>query len=204
MRSTQRVPGATYGQSVLLQPPDPALAPAPVIRPIRPDDHARLRDSHDRLSPESRYRRFLVAKPSLSAADTRYLVEVDGCDHFALVATLPEVDGDPIVGVARFIRLPDDRESAEMAIVVGDAYQRQGLGRELVDRLAQEAVARGIRRFRATLLTENLGIRRLLEGLAAGKVEYRFLGGLTEMDLPLPGAQAPGEDCDGVVLAGAA
>ena len=190
-----------YGETVSIDAPQ---ALGVVIRPIRDDDHARLRDSHERLSPESRYRRFLAAKPQLSAADARYFVEVDGCDHFALVATRPEIEGEPIVAVARFFRLPENREAAEMAIVVGDAEQRHGLGRELVARLAEAAVARGVRRFRATMLAENLGIRRLLEDLAAGPVDYRFLGGLLEMDLPLPGAETAGADCGGAVLADAA
>ena len=78
------------------------------IRPIGPDDHERLRASHARLSPESRYRRFLATKPELTSADARYLVEIDGSDHFALVATLPDEPDEPIVAVARYIRLPDD------------------------------------------------------------------------------------------------
>ena len=78
------------------------------IRPIGPDDHERLRASHARLSPESRYRRFLATKPELTSADARYLVEIDGSDHFALVATLPGEPDEPIVAVARYIRLPDD------------------------------------------------------------------------------------------------
>jgi RimJ/RimL family protein N-acetyltransferase len=182
-----------------LDPPaPPALArPEIVIRPIRGDDHMRLRDSHDRLSPESRYRRFLASKPQLTAADTRYLVEVDGCDHYALVATLPEMPGAPIFAVARFIRFPDNREVAEMAIVVGDDHQRLGIGTEIVAQLGRAAVARGVRRFRATMLTENLGIRRLLEGLAVGPVEYRRLGGLAEMEITLPGADHAGADCGG-------
>jgi RimJ/RimL family protein N-acetyltransferase len=169
--------------------------PEIVIRPIRGDDHGRLRDSHDRLSPESRYRRFLSSKPQLTVADTRYLVEIDGCDHYALVATLPGVEGAPIVAVARFIRFPDDREVAEMAIVVGDDHQRRGVGTELVNRLARAAVERGVRRFRATMLTDNLGIRRLLEDLAVGPVAYRRLGGLAEMEITLPGADRAGADC---------
>jgi RimJ/RimL family protein N-acetyltransferase len=168
--------------------------PEIVIRPIRGDDHGRLRDSHDRLSPESRYRRFLSSKPQLTVADTRYLVEIDGCDHYALVATLPGVEGAPIVAVARFIRFPDDREVAEMAIVVGDDHQRRGVGTELVNRLARAAVERGVRRFRATMLTDNLGIRRLLEDLAVGPVAYRRLGGLAEMEITLPGADCGSGD----------
>jgi RimJ/RimL family protein N-acetyltransferase len=188
-----------YVRGVQLRPLDPPapLPPEIVIRPIRSDDHVRLRDSHDRLSPESRYRRFLSSKPQLTAADTRYLVEVDGCDHYAIVATLPELPGEPIFAVARFIRFPDNREVAEMAIVVGDDHQRQGIGTEMVAQLGEAAVARGVLRFRATMLTENLGIRRLLEGLAVGPVDYRRLGGLAEMEITLPGADQAGADCGG-------
>jgi RimJ/RimL family protein N-acetyltransferase len=187
----------TYVRYVSLRPETDG---AVWIREIRHDDHDRLRDSHERLSPESRYRRFLAAKPQLTSADARYLVEIDGCDHFALVATLPEAEGQPIVGVARFVRLPEDREIAEVAIVVNDAYQRRGMGAELVSRLAEAAVARGVRRFRATMLSDNLAIHRVLENLAAGPIERRRLGGLSEMDLPLPGAESPGADCGAPTL----
>jgi RimJ/RimL family protein N-acetyltransferase len=182
----------TYVRVVSLRPD---LAGQVSFRPIRGDDHDRLRDHHERLSPESRYRRFLAAKPQLTSADARYLVEIDGCDHFALVATVPDAEGETIVGVARFIRVPGNREVAEVAIVVNDAYQRQGMGAELVGRLAQEAVARGVRCFRATMLSDNLGIQRLLGNLAAGPVDRRRLGGLLELEFPLPGADAPGADC---------
>lgn len=159
------------------------------IRPIRPDDHERLRTSHARLSPESRYRRFLGTKPELSPADARYLVEVDGSDHFALVATLPEEPDEPIVAVARWIRLPDDPTAAEFAIVVGDAYQRQGLAGELMTQLAHAAVARGVKRFRASMLADNLAMHRLTAKLAAGPVRRRQLGSLSEVEIELAGAR---------------
>lgn len=56
------------------------------IREIRADDGERLRASHARLSAESRYRRFLGAKPTRTEA-ARYLVQIDGREHYALVAT---------------------------------------------------------------------------------------------------------------------
>ena len=111
------------------------------------------------------------------------------------MATLPDVADQPIVAVARYIRLPESREVAELAIVVNDDYQGQGMGAELVERLARAAVARGVTRFRATMLADNVGIHRLLEGLAAGPIERRRLGGLSEMEIPLPGADAAGADC---------
>ena len=67
-----------------------------VIRPIRPDDQERLRASHSRLSPLTRYRRFMTSKPYLSAADAAYLAEIDGRSHYALVATFAPPGGEAI------------------------------------------------------------------------------------------------------------
>lgn len=159
------------------------------IRSIRPDDNERLRASHARLSPESRYRRFLATKPQLSLADARYLVEIDGSDHFALVATVPELAGESIIAVARYVRLPDDPEAAEFAVVVGDEYQRQGLAGELMARLADAAACRGIRRFRATMLADNLAIHRVVAGLAAGPIKRQQQGSISEVDFELAAAR---------------
>lgn len=156
------------------------------IRPIRADDGVRLRASHARLSPESRYRRFLGAKPTLTESDARYLVEVDGRDHVALVATAP-VDGadGEIIAVARFVRLPKP-DTAEFAIVVADAYQRRGLATELLRDLAAVATERDITRFRATMLADNIAIQRMLERLAAGEASYLRCGSVIEMEITLP------------------
>jgi GNAT superfamily N-acetyltransferase len=161
-----------------------------LIRPIRPDDGERLSASHARLSEESRYRRFLSVKPELTGADVRYLVGVDGIDHIALVATQPSVPGEPIVAVARCIRSASDPAMGEMAIVVADALQGQGVGTRLVNRLAELAVAHGITRFSATMLSDNVAIERLLTGLAVGPVTRTFHGATTELELELRGAQS--------------
>ena len=119
------------------------------IRPIRADDKARLAAGHARLSPETQRRRYLTAKPRLTAGDLRYLTEVDGHDHVALVAVLPQ-QPDFIVAVGRFVRLAGDPEAAEFAIVVGDELQGLGLGSQLAELLAQRAAAEGVKRFTAT------------------------------------------------------
>ncbi len=157
------------------------------IRPIAAADGERLRAAHGRLSPEARYRRFLAAKPELTASDARYLVEIDGSNHFALVATTT-VDGEhgAIVAVARFVRAPDEPTAAEFAIVVGDRYQRQGLAAALIDRLAAAATERGISRFRATMLSDNVAIFRLLEQLAEGDLQLVTRGEISEVELELP------------------
>jgi len=71
------------------------------VRPIRPQDAAPLRAGFERLSDESRYRRFLSPMQELSGPMLRYLTEVDHHDHEALIAV--GADGT-IVGVARSVR----------------------------------------------------------------------------------------------------
>lgn len=122
------------------------------IREIRADDKELLRAGYERLSDESRLRRFLAPKPRLTSSDLRYLTEVDGVNHYAVVALLPSGD---IIGVARWVRLVEDPQTAEAAIVVGDAYQGRGLGKQLAIELADAARARGVRRIRASILSDN-------------------------------------------------
>ncbi|HEX8204758.1 MAG TPA: GNAT family N-acetyltransferase, partial [Solirubrobacteraceae bacterium] len=81
-----------------------------------------------------------------------------------------------IVGVGRFVRLSDLPDTAEVAIVVGDEHQGQGLGRELGRRLADEARARSVRRFTATLLGDNVAAHRLFHAIS-DRLEGRVEGG---------------------------
>lgn len=153
------------------------------IRPIRSDDGTRLQTYHLGLSDESRYRRFLGVKPRLSDADARYLADVDGSDHFALVATCPT--SGQIVGVARFVRLSEQPDTAEFAVGVGDAFHRQGLAGELMRRLAAAARERGITRFRASMLADNIAIRKIMARLAVGPVEVLQRGQILELEMEL-------------------
>jgi GNAT superfamily N-acetyltransferase len=148
---------------------------AVLIRPIRPDDKQRLDAGFRALSPLSRYRRFLAPKPRLTSSDLRYLTEVDGRDHVALVA-LAAGAPDLLVAVGRFIRLADAPETAEFAIVVADSWQGRGLGRALAERLAGAARERGIRRFQALTLEDNAPVHRLIARLAR-HLEHDSQGG---------------------------
>ncbi|MCU0257872.1 MAG: GNAT family N-acetyltransferase [Solirubrobacteraceae bacterium] len=136
-----------------------------VIRPIRPDDKARLAAAMARLSDDSVRKRFLAPKPRLSGTELRYLTEIDYIDHWAEVAVLKR-DPEAIVGVARWIRDPRDPASAEAAIVVGDALHGQGLGRALGAAIADAARPRDVRRFTATMLSDNVAAQRLFAAIS--------------------------------------
>ncbi len=146
-----------------------------VVRPIRPGDKALLSEGLRRLSERTIRRRFLAAKPRFTSTELRYLTEVDGRDHIALVAVLAD-DPAGLVAVARCVRLPDRPGTAEMAIVVGDAYQGLGLGRRLAQLLADEARRTGIRRFAATMLGENEPAQRIMRTITQ-RLEGSWAGG---------------------------
>jgi GNAT superfamily N-acetyltransferase len=151
-----------------------------LVRPIEPGDKHRLVNGLRRLSEESIRKRFLAAKPRFTSAELRYLTEVDGVNHIALVALL-EDDPEQLVAVARCVRLPDRPDTAEMAIVVGDPWQNQGVGRALATTLADEALAVGIRRFAATMLGDNEAARRLMRTFARRLEEGQISGGVREV-----------------------
>jgi RimJ/RimL family protein N-acetyltransferase len=154
------------------------------IRAIRQDDGARLQAAYDRLSPESKYRRFLAPKPHLTEADTRYLVQVDGSDHVAFVAT-PAEDPESILAVGRFVRLPEDPKAAEFAVVVGEEFRREGLATGLIERLARTATEHGIARLRATMLAQNPAAHGLVRGLSQWQRHERHFGPVDEIELEL-------------------
>ncbi len=133
------------------------------LRPIRPDDKPQLAKGFERLSQDSVYKRFLSPVTALRPMDLLYLTEIDHHDHEALIA-FDRQTGDP-VGVARYVRSPDDPARAEFAVTVVDDWQRRGVGTALLRRLSQRAREEGIETFTALLLAENHEMRGLLEKL---------------------------------------
>ena len=156
------------------------------IRPLGPDDRDELRQGFERLSPESRYRRFFAPVSQLTERQLEYLTNVDQHDHVALVAVDPAT-GDG-AGVARFVRT--DGDVAEPAIVVIDDWQGRGLGGRLMDRLVERAREEGVRRFVAPVLAENVGAIRMMERV--GETTRHSAGHEVELDIVLP--DAPEED----------
>jgi GNAT superfamily N-acetyltransferase len=153
------------------------------VRPIEPGDKAGLAAAFDRLSDESRYRRFLSPHGHLSAAELRYLTEVDHHDHEGLVALAPATGEG--VGVARYVRDAGRPDSAEVAVAVADDWQGRGVGTMLLHSLADRAREEGVRRFTALMLADNEPMAHLLGDIG----ETRILDagqGAVELAVALP------------------
>jgi RimJ/RimL family protein N-acetyltransferase len=160
-----------------------------VVRPIQPDDRAELAAGMRRLSPESRYRRFFTPTSELTESQLTYLTEVDHHDHEALVAVEPGTEHG--IGVARFIRSPEDSERAEVAVAVADSWQGQGVATALLDRLAERARAEGVRRFSAEILADNRPMLELIEEVGPVTTKQRDHGSVeVEVELPPEGIGA--------------
>jgi ribosomal protein S18 acetylase RimI-like enzyme len=153
------------------------------LRLVRPEDKPLMLAAWERLSPESRYRRFFSAKTALTSEELRYLTEMDNVHHLAIGATCRRRGETVALGVARFIRLADRPDMADAAITVVDDAQRLGLGRLLLSRLVAAARERGIERFSCDVLATNEAMRRLLRSLAP--VVERSEGPMVTIELPL-------------------
>ena len=156
-----------------------------VVRPIRPDDKQLLERGLRDLSEQSAYRRFLSPKHTFSRSELRYLTEVDGENHVALVVEDPAQAVRRLIGVGRFVRLAEDPQAAEVAITVCDDWQRRGVGSLLSRELAAEAQSLGIHRFTATMASDNVPAHRLMQRLDRHLSQRHAGAGVDELVMEL-------------------
>jgi len=159
-----------------------------LIRQVRPDDKRLIAEGIERLSPESRYRRFFRPLDRLSERDLAYLTEIDHTDHEALAAIAPET-GD-LVGVARYVRGAEPH-LAEVSVAVGDPWQRRGVATALLEHLVERAREAQITHFVALVMNENVEAIKLFEHRAPRHARpRRSASGHLELliELPEPGA----------------
>jgi GNAT superfamily N-acetyltransferase len=149
-----------------------------VIRPIQPGDLDELRVGFEHLSAVSRFRRFRERVDRLTPRQLAELTNVDHTSHEAMVA-FAAATGEGI-GIAHYIRAPDDPEQAELTCTVADLWQHRGVGTALVERVAGRAQAAGIERFTTLILGGNRPARRLLAHVA-DEIREHGEGGTVEI-----------------------
>ena len=138
---------------------------AVTVRPVLPQDKNAEQAFVKALSFESRRRRFHVGVGALSDAALRYLTDLDNQVHVALVAeTCDELPKRAIVADARYVMDYGGR-TADFAIAVADTWQRVGLGKQLMRRLARHAGQKGVRLLTGDVLMSNAPMIALVSRL---------------------------------------
>jgi GNAT superfamily N-acetyltransferase len=150
-------------------------------RPVQPDDEARFLRLWPRLSRETVYRRFHTPLRQLPLREVRRLVQVDHDLRDAVVAVV----GDEVVGVARYDRTPSDPSTAEVAVVVEDAWQGVGVGRQLLTEVMELARRHGVDTLGAIVQADNERMLWLLRQLLP-EARLTVDDGVYEVTAPIP------------------
>jgi acetyltransferase len=135
---------------------------AAVIRPIRPEDEPMIRAFHFTLSERSVYQRYFnTFKIDQRIAHDRLarICFIDYDREMALVVERRNAEGRPeIIAVGRLSKLPG-LKAAEFSMTISDAWQRHGLGTELLRRLVTIGREEGLCRITADILADNSGMK---------------------------------------------
>jgi acetyltransferase len=143
------------------------------VRPIHPDDATMLQEFTRKLSPESRYFRFVSSMQELPTTMLSRFTLIDYDREMALVAVHRErsqdasgeaVETPRIVGVSRYVTNPD-RTSCEFSLVVADDFRGFGLGSRLMLSIMDFAREKGLSEIEGLVLTHNPAMLKLMRGL---------------------------------------
>jgi RimJ/RimL family protein N-acetyltransferase len=129
------------------------------IRALRPDDKDDMLAAVGRTGMQSLQRRFFVVKRGFSEKEIAFFMNIDFANHVALVALAGEDGRKVIIGGGRYI--VTEPGQAEIAFVVIDDYQGQGVGTLLMRHLAVIARTAGLKELVAEVLPENAAMRKV-------------------------------------------
>lgn len=143
------------------------------VRPIHPDDAQMLQDFVRRMSPESRYFRFVSTMRELSVKMLARFTLIDYDREMALVAIYRErkpddqggfTETERIIGVSRYVTNPD-QSSCEFSLAIADEFNGQGLGSRMMLSIMDVARSRGLSQIEGLVLTNNAPMLKLMRSL---------------------------------------
>jgi len=124
------------------------------VRPIKPEDAPLLEELFETLSRESIYHRFFSSLKRIPPKMLASFTQIDYDRHIAMVALDDREERERLLGVGRLMGDPDGLVG-ELAVLVGDPWQGQGIGAALMEVLLSVARERGMVRLWGTVLAEN-------------------------------------------------
>lgn len=135
------------------------------IRPLQPDDREAMARAVRLLDRESIYTRLFSYRKELTPAALDRIMKVDPEREVALVVTTGTPPAHTIIAGCRYIELDadDGRRVAEVAFMVEEDYQGQGIAGRLLRHLIAIARARGMKAVEADVLRQNASMLRVFE-----------------------------------------
>ena len=124
------------------------------IRPVKPEDAPLFTALFKVLSPTTIYYRFFGMLKELKPEMLARFTQIDYDREVALVAIDEDSESDCMLGVARIIGDPDGK-TGEFAVLVGDAWQGQGIGSNLLEKCLSIAEKQGFKTVHGIVLHEN-------------------------------------------------
>lgn len=162
------------------------------LRPVKITDEPMLKDFFYRLSEDSMYLRFFSMRKDMTHKRLQDFTVVDYTKKMEILAVIPGKEKETIIGLGQY-ELNPDMHTAEVALVVQDKYQKQGVGTELLSYLTYLARRQGLLGFTAEVLVENIPMMHLFEKMGFD-IEKRREEGSYEMRMRFrdTGQEMPG------------
>lgn len=124
------------------------------MRRMRQSDEPQVKESLNKLSADARRNRFFASIAEFSDAAVHQLITVDPAREYLLVVMRREDGADIPIAGGRFVH-EDERRECAFSLLVGDAWQGQGIGRRILKALIGEASKRGLQQMYGHVLADN-------------------------------------------------
>ncbi len=134
------------------------------LRPIRPEDEPNVEAFHKELSEHSVRLRYFAFKSLEERIAHERLVRICANDFDFQIALIAEDSNRQIMGIARLTKVGDGK-TADLKMLIGDAFHGQGLGITLIQEMLAIAQKEGIEHITANMLSENTGMLHILQKL---------------------------------------
>ena len=151
------------------------------LRPIQPTDGVLLVDFFSKISPQTRYLRFLRHLDAIPDDLLYHFTHVDYVNEFALIGVIEEEGNNAVIGIARYANDPHEN-AADLAVTVRDDWQHFGLGKTLLVKIIDIGREHAVCRFKSMIDPQNNIIRQILLELGY-EVKYSLRIGFFEVEI---------------------
>ena len=160
------------------------------MRPVRPTDEDMARDLFYNCSENTLYHRFFSKMSAMPHSKLRKFVNIDYVNDMALASVVQEDEHEMIVAVGRY-SVAKSSNAAEVAFIVRDDWQDQGIGIAMFNQLLKVARKRGVVKFTADVLHDNARMLHIFHKCAPNPIKSTLDSGIYHLSFSImPGDES--------------